>query len=222
MRAASAVLGIATALNAIPAHGAGPQPEDSHHVVLTHGIDSKGHDLRPLQRRLLREGFTVHAFVYAPSDGRKPLDAAAADLAEFVRSRVPFGKRFTLIAFSMGGLVARWYLDMLGGTEHAQRLITIASPHRGSLLAWLRFTPGARQLRPGSDFLRALSARNGPVQSGQFETHSFWTPLDLMVVPPWSSRVPWASSNRAVLVLAHPLMLRDGRVHNAVIEILSQ
>ena len=35
----------------------------------------------------------------------------------------------------MGGLVARWYLECLGGWQDTRALITFGTPHRGSLNA---------------------------------------------------------------------------------------
>lgn len=43
--------------------------------------------------------------------------------------------KLTLIAHSMGGLVARYFLECLGGWMETRFLFTIATPHRGSLNA---------------------------------------------------------------------------------------
>ncbi|EKX66875.1 hypothetical protein STRIP9103_08185 [Streptomyces ipomoeae 91-03] len=47
--------------------------------------------------------------------------------------------RAVFVAHSMGGLVARYYLDVLGGSAYARGLITIGTPYRGSVnaLVWL-------------------------------------------------------------------------------------
>jgi pimeloyl-ACP methyl ester carboxylesterase len=50
--------------------------------------------------------------------------------------------KLVLIAHSMGGLVARWFLEKLGGAEVTSKLITIATPYRGSLEALLRLSNG--------------------------------------------------------------------------------
>lgn len=41
--------------------------------------------------------------------------------------------KLVFIAHSMGGLVARWYLNHLGGAALTRKLITLGTPHRGSL-----------------------------------------------------------------------------------------
>ena len=43
--------------------------------------------------------------------------------------------RVVFVAHSMGGLVARYYLDVLGGRAHARALVTIGTPYRGSVNA---------------------------------------------------------------------------------------
>ena len=45
----------------------------------------------------------------------------------------------------MGGLVARWYLDREGGAEVTRKLITMGTPHRGSLFALDQLVNGARR-----------------------------------------------------------------------------
>jgi pimeloyl-ACP methyl ester carboxylesterase len=40
--------------------------------------------------------------------------------------------KVVFICHSMGGLVARWYLDRLGGAEIARVLVTLGTPHRGA------------------------------------------------------------------------------------------
>lgn len=61
-----------------------------------------------------------------------------------------------LVGHSMGGLVARAYLRRYGELRVA-RLITLGTPHRGSLLAHLGIGRNARQMEPGSVWLRELA-----------------------------------------------------------------
>ncbi|MFP2932269.1 lipase, partial [Pyxidicoccus sp. 3LG] len=94
---------------------------------------------------------------------------------------------------------------------------SISGPHAGSQLAWLGRGTGVRQMRPGSRLLRQLQEGRRPW--GETEVHSFWTPLDLMILPASSSRLPGACE-RTFPVLLHPWMLTDRRVLDAVVEVL--
>ena len=61
-----------------------------------------------------------------------------------------------LVAHSMGGLVARAYLRRYGAA-HVRCLVTIGTPHHGSVHAWL--VPGVclAQMRPGNAWLAELN-----------------------------------------------------------------
>jgi hypothetical protein len=43
--------------------------------------------------------------------------------------------RLILVGHSLGGLVSRYFLEVLGGWRHTRALITFGTPHRGSLIA---------------------------------------------------------------------------------------
>ena len=59
----------------------------------------------------------------------------------------------------MGGLVGRAYLSRRGtepDSVPSMQLITLGSPHSGSLSAWCLPGTHLKQMRPGSDWLRQL------------------------------------------------------------------
>ncbi len=91
-----------------------------------------------------------------------------------------------LIAHSMGGLVCRSYLSRYGISQVAQ-LITVASPHQGSELARLGFGQNAREMEPGSMWLRDLAT--DPVK---IPFTSIRTPHDNYVMPQDNQRQPEA------------------------------
>ncbi|WP_340379670.1 hypothetical protein U5640_30440 [Streptomyces sp. SS7] len=70
--------------------------------------------------------------------------------------------RVRLICHSMGGLIARYYVECLGGAEVTRRLITLGTPHRGSVGALDSLVSGHRVGRRGprigtlTDFARSL------------------------------------------------------------------
>lgn len=69
--------------------------------------------------------------------------------------------RLVLVCHSMGGLVARWFLEQEGGAELTRALITVGTPHRGALTALSTLVnglePGVGPFRlPLSDFARSL------------------------------------------------------------------
>ncbi len=109
--------------------------------------------------RLDRDFAAGHVQVFR---GVRELDHAAAlvithaeQLAERIHQAHPDGP-VCLVAHSLGGLISRYYAQVLGGRVDA--LVTIGTPHRGTALArgWpMRL---ARELSPGSQLLRTLTA----------------------------------------------------------------
>ncbi|MFN3565258.1 MAG: lipase family alpha/beta hydrolase [Burkholderiaceae bacterium] len=75
--------------------------------------------------------------------------------------------QIVVVAHSMGGLALRCYLRRYGGDAVA-RAITIASPHHGTLLARFGHGRNARQMRPGSQFLRTLAAGENAAMRAKF------------------------------------------------------
>ncbi len=53
--------------------------------------------------------------------------------------------RVVFICHSMGGLIARHYVELLGGHEITRRVITMGTPHRGSLDALVHLVNGLRK-----------------------------------------------------------------------------
>ncbi len=191
---------------------------DRHPVLLVHGIWKSGAAFGRMARHLRKRGFEVHAIDLVPNDGAAEIPALGQQIAAFVERALPAGAPLDLVGFSMGGVASRYYVQRLGGAERVRRFVTISAPHHGTATAFLSRKPGGLQMRPGSAFLAELNADLSSLASVDVTT--LWTPLDLMIVPPESSRLP---VGREVLVAApvHALMLHDPRALRAVTEALS-
>lgn len=175
-------------------------------LVLVHGIYDDGTALRPLQRSLESAGYECFTPALRPTDGHLGLADLARKLHAALRARLGQRQPFVMIAFSMGGLIARWDLEELGDAPRCRGLITVSTPHAGSLMAYLIGGQGARDLRPGSPLLRTLR-RDRPTLSGMPQS-SIWNPLDPVIFPSWSSKQAGAR-NRLVLCSSHPVMIRS-------------
>ncbi|MGB9194826.1 MAG: alpha/beta fold hydrolase, partial [Azonexus sp.] len=86
-------------------------------------------------------------------------------------------EQVVLVAHSMGGLVCRSYLAR-HGSSRVERLITIASPHSGSELARIGIGQNAREMEPGSRWLKDLASSAIPVRAIAIRT-----PHDNYVMP---------------------------------------
>jgi hypothetical protein len=92
------------------------------------------------QKVPLRQGLNYIEFPY---DWRRDNRVAARKLARLApgwldqwrRSSGNQDARLVLVGHSMGGLVARYFLECLEGWQYARKLITFGTPYRGSLNA---------------------------------------------------------------------------------------
>mgnify|MGYP002652311906 CR=1 FL=1 len=89
-------------------------------------------------------------------------------------------ERIHIVAHSLGGVVARYYVTRLGGDERVHTLATLGSPHTGTLAAYLLPTSLTRQLRPGSGLMQEL---NQPAPGCRTRVIAIWSDTDEAVVP---------------------------------------
>jgi len=150
---------------------------DQRTVVLVHGYLSNRSTLLPLATYLRWRGFEhVLSFNYRSSAG---IERGALALRDYLRRHVR-GGRIDLVCHSLGGLVARVYLQQLGGARRVDRCITLGTPHYGTYNAyWLTSRVGA-ELRPDSAVLRRLGA---PTDARRVRLVSIVAGSDNLVIP---------------------------------------
>lgn len=182
-------------------------------TILVPGFSDDERCLETLERFLQREGFPVSTISPQPSDGTVAVDALAERLALVIAARFPAEMPLNLVGFSMGGLICRSYIQQMGGLARTERLITIATPHQGTWTAYACQRPACHQMRPGSHFLTRLNADLSVLEQLNFT--SIWTPLDLMILPAFSSYLP-VGEMRAILSPFHRTLVIDGQILQAV------
>lgn len=178
-------------------------------MVLVHGFADNGSEFRMLQKRLEKRGAKVIVPKLKHPDGRGGLEKLAEGLKQDIDKQFGPEDPIQIVAFSMGGLVSRYYLQDLDGASRCENFVTISSPHNGTLVAWLYPTEGAKQMRPNSRFLTSLRATEPGL--GKMPVTSYRTPMDLIILPTDSS--VWdRAENLKYPVLMHPLMLNSSPV----------
>lgn len=160
-------------------------------VVLVHGILGQETLYWNIMRRLLRSE-QIHAReITLPSMGFGDLrEAAVAFRTELhlLLDRLEADK-VDIVAHSAGGLVARYYLKRLTTERPIRRLITLGTPHQGTVAARLLPELGmVGQVKPDSDFLRSLND-DDPTPPPTLYT-AVWAGLDGIVVPAENARLP--------------------------------
>ncbi|MBC2874780.1 MULTISPECIES: esterase/lipase family protein [Streptomyces] len=169
-------------------------------VLLLHGFADNRSVFVLLRRSLLRHGWG-HVASLNHSLLTRDIRTAATALSRYVEEfRARTGaERIDVVGHSLGGLVARYYVQRLGGDALVRRLVTLGTPHGGTRVAPpMSVHPLVRQMRPGSGVIRELAA---PAPGCRTRFVGFWSDLDQVMVPVETAR------------LDHPdLMVRNIRV----------
>ncbi|GAA2971338.1 MULTISPECIES: lipase family alpha/beta hydrolase [Streptomyces] len=151
-------------------------------VLLLHGfIDNRSVFV------LLRRSLARHGWHHLESLNYSPLTCdirAAAELlgrhVEEIRARTGHSE-IDIVGHSLGGLIARYYVQRLGGDRRVRTLVTLGTPHGGTAFAPLAGAhPIVRQMRSGSDLIEELRR---PAPGCRTRFISFWSELDRIMLP---------------------------------------
>jgi triacylglycerol lipase len=155
-------------------------------VVLVHGLVDNRSVFTVMRRALRRRGFAqVCTWNYSPL--QRDVESAAAALGRHIERvcRETGHERVHVVGHSLGGLVARYLVQRLGGDARVESLVTLGTPHGGTRWAHVLPTPLVRQLRPGSALIRELAE---PAPSCRTPITAVYSDLDQMVVPSSAGR----------------------------------
>jgi len=159
----------------------------SRPLLLVHGYSCSRGVWWLLRRRLEAAGHIVATVSLAPPYTN--IGKLVPELGQRIEAvcKATGADRAILVAHSMGGLVCRSYLAR-HGSDRVERLITISSPHSGSELARIGIGKNAREMEPGSRWLKDLGQSGLPVPAVAIRT-----PHDNFVMPQDNQRLPGAS-----------------------------
>ncbi|PZH04260.1 lipase [Streptomyces sp. NTH33] len=164
-------------------HGATQLPTEAKPpVVLLHGFIDNRSVFVLLRRNLAQHGRQrVESLNYSPltCDIRIAAELLGRHIEEICERTG--SRRVDVVGHSLGGLIARYYVQRLGGDLRVRTLVTLGTPHSGTRVAPLANAhPIVRQMRPGSELIEELS-RPAPGCRTQFV--SFWSDLDHLMDP---------------------------------------
>jgi len=119
------------------------KPEDRI-VILLHGVDCTRDCLQPLAKLLEADGRQVAYFGYP--DDQSLADSSKLFTEQLTAYRTQFPKSpVDIVAFSMGGLIARQAVEGEQYPGGVERLILLAPPNHGSNWAHIRFVLEVRE-----------------------------------------------------------------------------
>ncbi|MFC9613143.1 lipase family alpha/beta hydrolase [Streptomyces sp. NPDC056938] len=159
-----------------------PAAESKPPVLLLHGFIDNRSVFVLLRRSLAQHGrHHVESLNYSPLT--YDIRTAAALLARHVEEfcERTGHDRVDIVGHSLGGLIARYYVQCLGGDLRVRTLVSLGTPHGGTTVAPLMDAhPIVRQMRPGSTVIEELSR---PAPGCRTHFVSFWSDLDQIMVP---------------------------------------
>ncbi len=172
---------------------AGPAPlEEPRVVLLITGVTIPAEWFEPMKARLERDGFIP--VVYEPPDllsGDLFMNSELlADVVDQVRADTGYDK-IDILAECTGGLIARHYIQALGGDQYVNRLVTFISPQHGlpkaveahAIAGW----EALEDLSPGSEFLETVNnaplPENVPITSIYTCTDEYIQPYETSIIP---------------------------------------
>jgi triacylglycerol lipase len=187
--------------------------EGEHAVVFVHGFMAAGPVFDPMRSRVEEAtGLPTLDFTYSPF-GSFP--RAAERLASCIEQTVAPGVRISLVGHSLKGLLARWYVQEMGGGARVDRLVTLATPHRGTPAARAVPLPLLQAARSDGPVIRQLERSAAALEA---LPHVAVAAGEDRVVPPHSAagaphaRVEWLAG------VGHNELLYDARAHRIVSE----
>jgi pimeloyl-ACP methyl ester carboxylesterase len=167
-----------------------PSPQDATQlpteakppVVLLHGfIDNRSVFV------LLRRSLAQHGRRQVESLNYSPLTCDIRTAAELLGRHIEEicertgSREVDIVGHSLGGLIARYYVQRLGGDLRVRTLVTLGTPHSGTAVVPLANAhPIVRQMRPGSAVIEELTR---PAPGCRTHFVSFWSDLDHLMDP---------------------------------------
>lgn len=172
-------------------------------ILLVHGYFQNRGGLLFMQRSLKKHGFkSVHVFSYNPV--RKSIPEMANCLSnrvEQVMARTG-AKQIHLVGHSLGGLICRYYVEKMSCSKKVHTLVTVATPHNGTVMAYGGRSPAARQMRPDSEFIQIMKKSRKP-RSVRYV--SYYSNLDAIVLPARSAILSNGNGSNVKNILVHDM-----------------
>ena len=182
-------------------------------IVLVHGIFDNRSIFTLLRRGLHRRGFgSTYALNYSPwTDDIRSMAARLGDLVAQVCDETGH-EQVHVIGHSIGGLIGRYLVQRMGGDDLVHTLVTLGTPHSGTLPAHVVPLELARQMRIGGALINELAE---PAPGCRTRMLVIWSDIDQLVIPQAHGRLDHPDLKaRNVLIrgVGHLSLPVDGRV----------
>ena len=188
--------------------GRGPRP-----IIVVHGYAMNRANFTVLACRLARAGLgPVLGFEYWSLGKTGTAAKRLADYVEAVRAATE-ADEVDVIGHSMGGVVGRYFVSLLGGDGIVKNLVTLGTPHAGTDVSAIGIGRPAKELLLGSSLMQRLEARGRPERT---RMTVIWSRADALV--PGSRHARVVGADELVFDdLGHLSLLCDRRVADEIV-----
>ena len=156
-------------------------------ILLAHGIIDNHTIFALMRRQLHRRGFSrIHTFSYSPLtlDVRRTAERMGEEIEAICAASG--SDKIHVVGHSLGGLIARYYVQRLGGDERVHTCVTLGTPHQGTMAARLLPWPLVKQVRPDSELMSELAE---PAPDCRTRFVAFYSDVDQLIVPQRRARI---------------------------------
>jgi pimeloyl-ACP methyl ester carboxylesterase len=204
------------------------------HVILLHGLARTASSMQPMERALLQRGYTVANVSYPSRE--KTVESLAVEAIEPALAASAGAQHIHFVTHSLGGILVRQYLAHRS-IERLGRVVMLGPPNKGSeVVDKLAHFPGFHllngdagdQLGTGAD---SVPNRLGPANfdvgiiAGTCSINLFLSSLipgvDDGKVSVENTRLD-GMNDHIEMAVTHPLMMRNRRVIEQVIQYLEK
>ncbi|MBY8872698.1 alpha/beta fold hydrolase [Micromonospora sp. PLK6-60] len=204
-------------------------------VIVVGGLIGVSIAYEPIAARLRADGYRVWIY-QLPNLGFGDIRQSAQALGAYVAQvRAATGAaKVDLVTHSEGGLVSRWYVKFLGGTDTVGRYVSLGSPQQGTYVANIVNFVGlgscagivaCQQMSIGSDFLATLNAGDDTPGAVRWTTVRTWQdelvrPVDNAVLADGATNV-LIQAACPLRVVGHLGLVLDGTTYTVVRQALA-
>ncbi len=183
--------------------------EKRNPIILIHGLWNSSSIFSCITSKLDDIGIEYFAPTLEHSFGMTSIPDLTNTLNELIIEKYGLEKELDILGFSMGGIIGRYWIQKFNGYKRTRRLISIGSPHKGTLIA--QFVPkfpfrGISEMKIKSKFLSELAKNDFFLND--VECISFFTYWDLMVFPSWWTNLNFGEKI-SVKVYKHRNLVRN-------------
>lgn len=187
-------------------------------IVLIHGLWNSADVFKAIIKRLDEYDIEYYAPTLIHNFGMISIIELARSLNSMILMKFGSEREIDILGFSMGGIIARYWIKNFLGYKRTKKFISIGSPHFGTLTAQMIPSyplKGISEMKVNSNLLIELLKDNSLLND--IDCVSFFTIWDLMVFPGWKACLP-VGKKISLNIYKHKNLVRETKALDKIIQ----